>query len=101
MCCAQVFWRQIRTSLDETFSVERDAAIKPTGIRIRTGHDEDVTDLVVLGLIRFTVSPANGFEVIASFKAHDLCASVLYIRTLFNPTNQVARHTLSQRVRPN
>ena len=78
MCGAQVFWRQMRTSLDEAFSVERDAAIRPTGIPIRTGHDESVTDLVFLRLIRFTVSPANGFEVIASLKAHDLCVHPKY-----------------------
>jgi len=59
------------TSLDEAFSVERDAAS-----RIRTGLM--VTDLVLPGLIRFTVSPANGFEVIASFKAHVLCVRPKY-----------------------
>src|SRR5215469_16766017 len=100
MCSAQVFWRQIRTSLNEAFGVKRDAAIKPTGIRIRTSHDENASDLVLLGLIRFTVSPANGFEVIAPFKANDLCVCTKYdVRTFFNPTNQVARHTLSQRAR--
>jgi hypothetical protein len=38
---------------------------------------------VMLGLIRFTVSPANGFQVIASFKAQDFCLRTKYdIRTI-------------------
>src|SRR5262249_10612114 len=103
MRSAQVFWRQIRTSLNEAFGVECDATIKPTRIRGRTGHDENARDLVLLSFLRFIVSPANGFEVIASsFKAYDLCVRMKYdIRTLFDPTNQIARHILSQRDRPN
>jgi hypothetical protein len=47
------------------------------------GHDENATDFVLLGFLRFTVLPANTFEVIASFKAHDLCVRMKYdIRTL-------------------
>jgi len=47
MCSAQVFWRQIRTSLNEAFDVERYAVIKPTGIRVSTGHDENTTDVFI------------------------------------------------------
>jgi hypothetical protein len=36
-------------------------------------HNENATDLVLLSLISFYVSPANGFEMIASFKGYNLC----------------------------
>ena len=44
MGSTQIFWRQNGTRLNEALSVERDAAMS-----------------------RLTISPTNGFEVIASF----------------------------------
>ena len=54
---AQIFWRQIGTRLYETFSVERDATIEPTGVRSGAGHNECMTDLLLLRLLCLTVSP--------------------------------------------
>jgi hypothetical protein len=39
-----------------------------------------VIDVILLSLPRLTVSPANGFEVIASFERHDLCVRPKYDR---------------------
>ena len=71
------------------------------GVRSGAGHDENVADLVLLSLPRLTVSPPNGFEMIASFERHDLCVwPEYYLRSLFDPANQVARHALDQTARP-
>ena len=44
----QIFLRQIRPRLDESFRVERDTATEPVGARNRAGHDENVADVVGL-----------------------------------------------------
>jgi hypothetical protein len=86
-CSAQIFWRQIGTCLNEAFSVKRDAAIKPTGVRIAACHNEHMADVVLLNLPSLIVSPANGFEVIASFERHELGVRAQYDRRLFDPAN--------------
>jgi len=50
----------IGTGLDEAFGVERDAAIEATSVRIGTGHDEYVADLVLLSLSRFASERNRG-----------------------------------------
>src|SRR5215207_2112788 len=100
-CRAQIFWRQIRSRLNEAFNIERDTAIEPTGVRIGSRHDEHVADIVLLDLPSLIVSPANGFEVIASFERHDLGVREQYDRRgLFDPANKISGHALSQTGRP-
>src|SRR5437588_5439204 len=93
----QVLWRQNGASLNEALVVERDAAIEPAGVGSGASHDENVANLVFLGLPGLPISPTNGFEVIVSFEGDDLGAwPEYYRRSLFDPPNQIARHGVSQ-----
>ena len=63
----QIVVRQIGPCLDEPFSIERDASMKPLGAGNGTGHKKDVPYVVGLDASRLRVAPAYAFEMMSPF----------------------------------
>jgi hypothetical protein len=68
----QFLCRQIRTGFDKAFPIERDAAVKPIGIRVGPSHasDDHVDVLSALGekhnRLSGGISPANHDRLVAT-----------------------------------
>src|SRR5688572_13313278 len=86
--------RKVRSGLDEAFRVERETAIQPSRIRLGSGHQEYVFDIVT----RYgacAVAPLHTFQMPVSLESHDLGSrSELDGRGLFDAADQVSRHAL-------
>src|SRR5437762_4726305 len=68
----ELLFRQLRAGLDETLFVEHDAPVEPARVRSRTGHREDVPDVVLRDGPGLAVAPAHALEMIFTFVGGDL-----------------------------
>src|SRR6516164_6514767 len=100
----EIVTRKVRSSLYEAFSVERDMAdraAQPTRIRLCTGHQEHVPDIVARDGPG-AVAPRDRFQAPVSLESHDLRSrSDLDRRGLFDTAKEISRHALRKTVRSN
>src|SRR4029077_20371548 len=89
----EIFFCQVPSGLDETFRVERDTAIQPTGVRVGPRHQEYVPK-VVTGYRARAVAPPHTLKMFVSLKSHDLGSCLeLDCWGLLDASNQVSRHS--------
>src|SRR5216684_4387409 len=87
-----MFLRQVPSGLDETFRIERDTAIQPTGVRVGPRHQEYVLKILTRYRAR-TVAPPHTLKMFGSLKSHDLGSRPdLDCWVLLDASNQVSRH---------
>src|SRR6267378_6855568 len=70
---AQVFRRQVGTSLNEAFIVERDTTSEPVCVRNRPRHHKHMRNVLFFGFSGLIVSPGKTLEMIAAFESDDFC----------------------------
>ena len=93
---------QRRSRLDEPLRIERQASGEPLRARLRSGHGEDVPDVLLLHGPAPPGTPRDVLQMTVSFEAHDLRALMeLDPRMGFDATDQVTGHRLRQTVRSN
>src|SRR5438034_8239413 len=91
---------QRRSRLDEPLRIERQASGEPLRARLRSGHGEDVPDVLLLHGPAPPGTPRDVLQMTVSFEAHDLRALMeLDPRMGFDATDQVTGHRLRQTVR--
>src|SRR2546422_5899517 len=94
---SQLLGRQVRSRLDESLGVEREAASQPAGAGHRARHGEDVPDAVRLDAPGLVVAPAHALEMAVALEAHDLRAHMPDDgRMVLDAADQVAGHRIGQ-----
>src|SRR5262249_30438870 len=101
---SEIVTREVRSSFYEALSVERDVAgraAQPPRIRLCTGHQEHVPDLVTRDGSA-AGAPRDRFQAPVSLERHDLRSrSDLDRRGLFDTAKEISRHALRKTVRSN
>src|SRR5574342_517225 len=92
MGSGEIFLRQVPSSLDETFRIERDSAIQPTGVGFGARHQEYVLNILTRYRAR-AVAPPYTLKMSVSLKSHNLGSRLdLDCWGLLDASNQVSRH---------
>src|SRR5260370_15963554 len=88
----EIFLRQVPSGLDETFRIERDTAIQPTGVGFGPRHQKYVPNILTRYRAR-AVAPPHTLKMSVSLKSHDLGSRLdLDCWGLLDASNQVSRH---------
>src|SRR5215510_6483227 len=89
----QIVQGQIRSGLDESFRIERDAPLDPLCTRNRPCHEKNVSYVVGLNVTSLSIAPAHPFEMVAPFERHLVGVSSEDDRWIAcEATNQIAPH---------
>src|SRR5437016_6484898 len=89
----QLVGGQRRSSLDESFGIERQAAREPLRTRLRSGHGEDVPNLLLLHRSIATRAPRDLLDMAVPFQTDDLRTRVeLDPRMRLDAADEIARH---------
>src|SRR5882672_4883164 len=100
MSVLQIFGSQIGTGLDESLTVERHTSVQPARIGNRARHCENKLDVSHLDAQRLTVAPRHSLKMVTSFESDNFSVGAqLDLRALFDTSNQISRHALSQSAR--
>src|SRR5262249_19078918 len=94
---SQLFRRKIRASFNEAAAVEHDATLQPAGVGVRARHYEHMSDVLVLTLAGCVIPPRGPLHMVDAFEADKFRVSQQAdVRRLFNATNEVFRHCVSE-----
>src|SRR6266478_4842925 len=102
MGVSQVFGRQIRPCLDESFRVKRNTSMEPERIGNGTCHCENRAYVVIFDASRLTIPPLHALQLAIPLEGREFSVcSQGNLRALFDTTDQIARHARCQPARAN
>jgi hypothetical protein len=94
----QLFLAEVGSSFHEAVIIEHDAALEPAGIRLRSRHQEHVSDIACFGS-PIATRPGDALQSIGAVELRELRLRMQAdVRGLLDAANKVLRHALGQSV---